>query len=161
DMRNNANNSTQWQRTMSGFDSTVNVQVISIGDFNPNITPNGTSSVQPGYFTDGIWFKYNGDPSIDGEPFTVLNTADNYNLYSNDPIYVLSNADIIPPIFNVEPAVITTDYCQYVLTSDHDITMGVWSQGNTEVGKVADNSGSLTLELVEINGNASSLTSVD
>ena len=161
DMRNNANNSTQWQRTMSGFDSTVNVQVISIGDFNPSITPNGTSSVQPGYFTDGIWFKYNGDPSIDGEPFTVVNTADNYNLYPNDPIYVLSNADIIPPIFNVEPAVITTDYCQYVLTSDYDITMGVWSQGNTEVGKVADNSGSLTLELVEINGNASSLTSVD
>ncbi|MDG4946922.1 alpha-amylase family glycosyl hydrolase [Weeksellaceae bacterium KMM 9713] len=157
DMRNNMNNTLQWQRTMSGFDSSENVQVISIGNFDPLYT----HTVQPGYFRTGTWFKYNGDPSIDGTPYNVDNTNDNYELYVNDPIYVLSNADIIPPVFNVEPTVISTDYCQYSLSNSYDILIGEWNQGGTTLGSVADNSGNVNLELIAINGEATAQTTLE
>ncbi len=79
----------------------------------------------------------------------------------NDPAYIVSNKDIIPPVFNVESSTITTDYCQYQLPNIYDITQGTWALGTTDLGKVADNSGSVNVELVQINGENTSLSSID
>ena len=155
DFRNN-DSTTEWQRTMSAFDNQNNVQVISIGNFDPN----NDSATHPGYFQTGTWYKYNGDSAVDGEPFLVENVNEEFVLYKNDPVYVLSNVDIIPPVFNVDPMSISTDYCQLEFDSTFDIQIGNWAAGSTTFGSVADNSGILGLEILDINNELTSRTSL-
>lgn len=156
DFRTNGS-ANDWQRTMSMADDGAKVQIISIGNFD---TANDLA-VSPAYYYTGTWFKYNGDPAIDGQPYTVNDHSDNFVLYKNDPVYILSNADIIPPVFNAAGSTIKTDYCQFTITdASYDITKGTWANGTTESGKVADNSGSFTLSLSQINGQATILTTL-
>lgn len=155
DFRNNGS-TTDWARTMSLYDNS-GVQVIPVGNFNTTTT----YSVTPGYFKTGTWYKYNGDPAVDGTPYTVSSTSESYTLYKDDPVYVLSNADVIPPVFNAEATkTLATDYCQYQLDSTYDIKIGTWASGKTTLGSVADNSGNVTLKILQINGVSTSLVSL-
>lgn len=154
DFRNNYS-ANDWYRTMSLYDNN-GIQVIPVGNFDTA----STNTVTPGYLKTGTWFKYNGDPAIDGTPYTVNSTGDTYTLYSHDPVYVLSNADIIPPVFNVTASTIQTDYCQYATDATYNITQGVWTAGTTTAGNAADNSGTVTIKILQINGVATNLTTL-
>lgn len=143
----NIGSPNDWTRSMSMNDSNGN-SFITIGNFDPN----NTHTITPGFQTTGTWYKYNGDPTVDGTPFQVDSQNDTYTLYTQDPAYILSNADIIPPVFNVENSTIQTDLCQFTLNDSFDIQIGTWNAGTTALHRVADNSGNLLIELVEING---------
>ncbi|MDO5655524.1 MAG: alpha-amylase family glycosyl hydrolase [Flavobacteriaceae bacterium] len=144
----NIGSTTDWTRRMTMGDNNGN-NIITIGNFDPN----NTHTITPGFQTTGTWFKYNGDPTVDGTPFQVNSTNDTYTLYTEDPAYILSNVDIIPPVFNVENSTIQTDFCQFTLNESLDIQIGTWNAGTTDLQRVADNSGQVSLELLEINGN--------
>lgn len=155
DFRNNGT-ANDWQRTLSLYDNS-GVQVISLGNFDTA----SAHTVFPGYFTTGTWYKYNGDPAIDGTPFMVESKEENYVLYPNDPVYILSNADIVPPVFNVPETTIQTDYCQYKIPNvDYDIVKGTWQNGTTDSGAVADNSGNLSLKILKINNETTTKNSL-
>lgn len=152
----NIGSTTDWNRRFSLYDGS-STQVIAVGDFD---TAND-GAVSPGYFQTGTWYKYNGDPAVDGTPYTVSNTTDTFSLTTVDPVYILSNADIIPPVFNVENQSIDTDYCDFTITdTSYDVVAGTWTSGATTSGKAADNSGTLSILLTSLNGttlNQSSL----
>ena len=151
----NIGSTTDWTRIMRLTDNN-GTYVIPIGNFQPNTD----NSVSPNYPVTGTWYKYNGDPSIDGTPFNVSSSSEQFTLFADDPTYILSNKDILPPVFNVENSTIETEYCQFALSDAQDITIGNWIEGSTENGKVADNSGTVNIELLEINGTETTATSL-
>ncbi|MEC5395706.1 alpha-amylase family glycosyl hydrolase [Bergeyella sp. RCAD1439] len=148
DFRNNSV-PYDWHRTMSLYDAESKVHVIAVGNFDVN----SSHSVYPGYSSTGMWYKYNGNPEVDGSPYIVADRSDGYHLYTHDPVYILSNADIVPPVFNIEDKTIETDYCQYRISDgSYDVLVGKWDKGRADLGSVADNSGVVFLKVVELNG---------
>lgn len=58
-----------------------------------NLDTNNAHSVNPGYDVTGTWYKYNGDPTIDGSGFNVNSTGESYSL-SPSEMMVLTNFQI-------------------------------------------------------------------
>lgn len=63
--------------------------VISIA----NLDPTNSQTVTPGYDIAGTWYRYNGDPTIDGSTYTVATTTDTYTLAPSESL-ILTNFDI-------------------------------------------------------------------
>jgi hypothetical protein len=139
----NIGSTTEWTRRMSLNDNSLNssgnpTQVIAIGNFDSA----NDQAITPGYSYTGNWFKYNGNPAIDGTKYTVNTTSDSFVLYKNDPVYILSNADIIAPsispiVYNIE----STSACNYTIQSDEfDYSQENWVPNViTTSGKASDN----------------------
>lgn len=156
----NINSTTEWVRRMSLADATNNgvhaqTQVIAIGNFDTNTD----EIVSPGYKFTGEWYKYNGDPTVDGTKFTVSATTDQFNLYTTDPVYILSNADIISP--ELTPKNFTVDSsssCNYLIPADdtqYDVTSEVWVGGTAPTeGHASDNGTIVDLYYSELNGTS-------
>lgn len=62
--------------------------IIVIANFDPD---NG-NVITPGYSSDGTWYKYNGDPLVDGTTYAVSNTGDTYYLEPSG-FMILTNFD--------------------------------------------------------------------
>jgi len=58
-----------------------------------NLDPNNSQTANPIYDVTGTWYKYNGDPTIDGSSFTVNSTGESYSL-SPSEMLVLTNFQI-------------------------------------------------------------------
>ena len=58
-----------------------------------NLNPNASHNVVPGYNTTGTWYRYNGDPTVDGTSFQVNSTNQNYAL-SPSEVLVLTNFEL-------------------------------------------------------------------
>ncbi|MFK7933659.1 MAG: alpha-amylase family glycosyl hydrolase, partial [Saprospiraceae bacterium] len=58
-----------------------------------NLDPNAQQTTTPNYPVAGTWYKYNGDPSIDGTTYTVNNTSDTYTLQPSETL-VLTNFQV-------------------------------------------------------------------
>ncbi len=67
--------------------------VIVIG----NLDPTKTNTAFPQYPTTGTWYRYNGDPAVDGTSITVNNVGDAYGLAANE-VMVLINFPIDNPV---------------------------------------------------------------
>ncbi len=63
--------------------------VISIA----NLDPANSQTVTPGYDVTGTWYRYNGDPTIDGTTYSVSNTTDTYTLGPSESL-IITNFDI-------------------------------------------------------------------
>jgi Alpha amylase, catalytic domain len=55
-----------------------------------NLDPNNSSTLNPVYDVTGTWYKYNGDPALDGSSFNVNNTGDPYTLAPSE-VLVMTN----------------------------------------------------------------------
>jgi 1,4-alpha-glucan branching enzyme len=58
-----------------------------------NLDPDNPAAITPGYPTTGTWYRYNGDPAIDGTTYMVNNTGDSYTLQPSESL-ILTNYDI-------------------------------------------------------------------
>ncbi|GIZ14991.1 alpha-amylase family glycosyl hydrolase [Capnocytophaga catalasegens] len=150
----NIGSTTEWQRTFSLKDTTRNIQVIAVGNFDTT----NTHQVVPDYSQVGMWFKYNGDPTIDGMPFVVSTTADSYTLPVTDPVYILTNADMIAPKISPKTIEISTEYTNGYMISDtsYDFQQETFSNisATPAQGFASDNSDKVHLYVVSINGTA-------
>ncbi|WP_456378685.1 alpha-amylase family glycosyl hydrolase [Lutibacter sp.] len=155
----NIGSTTEWTRRMSLSDGTNNgthsqTQVIAIGNFDSE----NDNAVTPGYYFTGNWYKYNGDPAVDGTKYTVNTTADNFVLYKNDPVYILSNADIIVPKITSITTGITSNsglstYTIPVGDTQYDFLEEVWiANTNPSEGRASDNGFISELYYNQING---------
>lgn len=152
----NIGSTTDWTRQMSLKDNTANssgnpTEVIVVGNFD---TANG-NVVTPSYSYTGDWFKYNGDPAVDGTKYSVNTTTDQFNLNTNDPVYILSNADIIDPKITPSATEITSESaCFFIIsTNDYDFLEETWTANlPPSEGRAADNSAISKLFYSKING---------
>ncbi len=87
DFGNIGANDLNTPRRMAYWDNAGN-QVIVIANFDPD---NG-HTITPGYSNDGTWYKYNGDPTVDGTSYTVNATDENYYLEPSG-LMILTNFD--------------------------------------------------------------------
>ena len=155
----NIGSTTEWVRRMSFSDAKDNgvhnqTQVIAVGNFNTTTD----YSVNPGYYFTGSWFKYNGDPAVDGTKYTVNSTSDSFSLLKTDPVYILSNTDIISP--RISPITINIDSpsaCDYKISngdSQYDYKQETWTANTAPTnGKASDNGTITELYYSKINGN--------
>ena len=153
----NIGSSTEWVRKMSfsdGKDNGVNnqTQVIVVGNFD-SATDN---TVNPGYYFTGTWFKYNGDPTVDGTKYTVNSTSDSFNLPKNDPVYILSNTDIInPKITSITINIDSPSACNYIVPANdtqYDIIQENWIPNTAPTsGRASDNGTISDLYYTQIN----------
>lgn len=154
----NIGSTTDWTRRMSFSDATNNgvheqTQVIVVGNFDTN--DNGT--VTPEYYYTGEWFKYNGDPAVDGTKFTVSSTSDTFFLSTNDPVYILSNADIIKPKISSKTNNINSNSaCNYIIPNEetqYDFSQEEWIANTPPTSGHASDNGYITkLYYNKING---------
>ncbi|WP_372746861.1 alpha-amylase family glycosyl hydrolase [Lutibacter sp.] len=151
----NIGSETEWTRYMSLNDNTANAsgnptEVIAIGNFD---TANDTT-ITPGYTYTGDWFKYNGDSTVDGTKYTVNATTDTFALTSNDPVYILSNVDIIAPkITSITIDIDSPSACNYTITgTQYDYTEETWTANvSPSNGKASDNGTITELYFSKIN----------
>ncbi|WP_298370656.1 alpha-amylase family glycosyl hydrolase [uncultured Lutibacter sp.] len=143
----NIESDADWTRYMSLNDNTNNssgnpTEVIVIGNFD-TATDN---AITPGYSYTGDWFKYNGDPEVDGTKYTVSTINDQYILYINDPIYILSNADIIEPRITTSTATINANSaCTYTISgTQYDYTEEAWVANTAPSAQKASDNGTIT-----------------
>jgi len=61
-----------------------------------NLDPDAAHDVTPGYNVTGTWYRYNGDPAVDGTTYTVNNTGDIYGLQPSE-VLILTNFEINLP----------------------------------------------------------------
>ena len=148
----NIGSTTEWQRIFSLKDTAQSIQVIAVGNFDTE----NTHQVIPNYFQTGMWFKYNGDPTIDGSPFIVSTTTEPYTLSTIDPVYILTNADIIAPKITSKEIEIKTEKLQGYTISDtsYDFQQETFSTltATPMAGFASDNSNKVHLYVVSING---------
>lgn len=81
-------NQPRVMRFSSGAGSNAN-HVIVIA----NLDPNNTHTAFPQYDVTGTWYRYNGDPAIDGTSYTVSNTASGYTLAPSE-LLILTNFSV-------------------------------------------------------------------
>ena len=62
-----------------------------------NLDPDAMHTVTPGYDVTGTWYRYNGDPNVDGTNYTVNSTGDTYDLASSEAL-VLTNFEVNLPL---------------------------------------------------------------
>ncbi|MBI9062659.1 MAG: T9SS type A sorting domain-containing protein [Marinilabiliaceae bacterium] len=74
-------------RRMAYWDNNGN-RIIVIANFDPE---NG-HNINPGYPTTGTWYKYDGDPTVDGTTYTVHSTTESYYLEPSG-FMILTNFD--------------------------------------------------------------------
>jgi hypothetical protein len=152
----NIGSTADWTRQMSLKDNTPNntgntTEVIVIGNFNTA----SNYTISPGYSYTGTWFKYNGDPTVDGTKFTVSSTSDTFGLNTNDPVYILSNADILDPkITPISFDITSENSCFYTINSNqYDYLEETWTANtNPSEGKASDNGDITKLFYSKING---------
>lgn len=70
-----------------------------------NLDPAAGHTVTPNYDVTGTWYKYNGDPAVDGTPFTVSSTGATYSLAASE-VMVLTNV-LIPELPTAAPSTLT------------------------------------------------------
>lgn len=149
----NIDSTTDWQRTFSLRDTSKDVQVIAVGNFDIETT----QTVSPDYSKTGTWFKYNGDPAVDGTPFVVNSTTDTYQLTTNDPVYILTNIDKISPKITEKTIEIETDKTSGYKVSGtlYDFQQEIFTTltATPKVGFASDNSGNIQLYISSINGS--------
>lgn len=58
-----------------------------------NLDPVNGQDVWPGYDVAGTWYKYNGDPAVDGTSFSVTNQGSSYFLQPSE-VVVLTNFSV-------------------------------------------------------------------
>lgn len=58
-----------------------------------NLDPDNPTTINPGYPSTGTWYRYNGDPTIDGTTYTVSSATDSYTLQASESM-ILTNYDI-------------------------------------------------------------------
>lgn len=68
-----------------------------------NLDPNASHTVTPGYSVTGTWYKYNGDPAVDGTTFTVNSISASYELGPSE-VLVLTNFAIPALAFECTPS---------------------------------------------------------
>jgi len=155
----NIGSTTEWVRRMSFSDGTDNgthnqTQVIAIGNFDSE----SDNAVTPGYYFTGNWYKYNGDPAVDGTKYTVNTTLDEFVLFKNDPVYILSNADIVFPKITSITVEITSNSGLSTYTipagdTQYDFLEEVWiANTNPSEGRASDNGIISDLYYNQING---------
>jgi 1,4-alpha-glucan branching enzyme len=154
--KGNIDSTTDWVRRMSLTDNTPNssgnpTQVIIVGNFEAANNNNAT----PSYSYTGDWFKYNGDPAVDGTKFTVTTTNEIYLLFKHDPVYILSNADIIDPqITTSTTAIDALNACSYTISgTNHDFTEETWVANTAPAAQKASDNGTINeLYYSKVNG---------
>ncbi len=143
----NIGSTTDWLRKMRFWafaDKNENlnkdIQIIPVGNFDTENDATITPEYNPNL--TGKWFKYNGDPAVDGTPYQVNSSSDTYTLYKDDPVYILTNADLIPPKItsitkNIQTGVNT---CYIVPDTSFDFVKETYSPTeNPSAGKASDN----------------------
>ena len=156
-----------WIRQMSLNDNTINVtgnptEVIVIGNFEIA----SDNNIFPGYSYTGDWYKYNGDPTIDGTKYTVNDIGDGYYLFKNDPVYILSNADIVDPQIMASTSEIdATNACSFTIVgTEYDFTEENWTANTAPTAQKASDNGTINeLYYSKVNGldTAGKPTSLD
>lgn len=87
DFGNIGANDLNTPRRMAYWDNSGN-RIIMIANFDPE---NG-QNITPEYPTTGTWYKYNGDPTVDGTTYTVNSTTESYYLEPSG-FMILTNFD--------------------------------------------------------------------
>nr|MBS9767902.1 lamin tail domain-containing protein [Flavobacteriaceae bacterium] len=155
----NIGSTTDWKRKMrfwapvpSNPTLKKTVQIIPVGNFDTENNATITPEYDPNL--TGKWFKYNGDPAVDGTPYQVNSVSDTYDLKTNDPVYILTNADLIPPKITPITKKVQTgvNTCYIVPDTSFDFVKDTYSQTeNPPAGKASDND-EVYLYYTSING---------
>lgn len=88
-------------RRMALYDG-VDKHVIVIG----NLDPSNSNTAYPQYPVTGTWYRYNGDPAIDGTTITVNSSGAPYLLAANE-VMVLTNFQVNNPVLDQNKVVLS------------------------------------------------------